>query len=186
MIQRGPEREIETVWGRFRLVAYRDRPLGSTHLALVLGTMNSKSETLVRVHEPLSVLDLLDAGRGGHSWGVGETLTEIQRAGGGVMVFLNCSQSDEALQAQLAGARPARQGRSMDLRTYGIGAQILRDLGVGKMRLMASARCSSNRRARRWRAPAPRPSSCRSPARSRSRLRCSGWRSRGASTPSPR
>jgi len=54
--------------------------------------------------------------------------------------LLNCSQSDENLQAQLAGNRPARQGRSMDLRTYGIGAQILRDLGVGKMRLMAAPR----------------------------------------------
>ncbi len=67
-------------------------------------------------------------------------LAEIQRTGVGVMVFLNCSRSDEALQAQLAGAPPPRQGRSMDLRTYGIGAQILRDLGVGKMRLMATPR----------------------------------------------
>ena len=140
MVQRSSERDIETAWGRFRLVAYRDRPLGSTHLALVLGNLNSKDETLVRVHEPLSVLDLLDAGRGSHSWGVGETLAEIRRTGAGVMVFLNCSQSDEALQAQLAGGRPARQGRGMDLRTYGIGAQILRDLGVGKMRLMATPR----------------------------------------------
>ena len=44
------------------------------------------------------------------------------------------------LAAQHAGQRPARQGRSMDLRTYGIGAQILRDLGVGRMRLMAAPR----------------------------------------------
>jgi 3,4-dihydroxy 2-butanone 4-phosphate synthase/GTP cyclohydrolase II len=140
MVQRSSERDIDTGWGRFRLVAYRDRPLGATHLALVLGNPDAKDETLVRVHEPLSVLDLLDAGPGSHSWGVGETLAEIQRAGRGVMVFLNCSQSDEALQAQLAGGRPGRQGRSMDLRTYGIGAQILRDLGVGKMRLMATPR----------------------------------------------
>ena len=56
------------------------------------------------------------------------------------MVLLNCSQSDEALQAQLSGAKPARPGRSMDLRNYGIGAQILRDLGVGRMRLMATPR----------------------------------------------
>jgi 3,4-dihydroxy 2-butanone 4-phosphate synthase/GTP cyclohydrolase II len=140
LVQRLQERELQTAWGRFRLVAYRDQPLGATHLALVLGKLNSRRETLVRVHEPLSVLDLLDAGRGSHSWGVGETLTEMQRAGAGVMVLLNCSQSEDALQAQLAGGRPARQGRSMDLRTYGIGAQILRDLGVGKMRLMATPR----------------------------------------------
>ena len=144
MVQRIPgrigERDIGTPWGKFRLVSYRDRAVGSTHLALVLGKISAGVESLVRVHEPLSVLDVLDTDAGGHSWGVGETLGEIQRAGAGVMVLLNCAQSDEALQAQLAGDRPARQGRSMDLRTYGIGAQILRDLGVGKMRLMAAPR----------------------------------------------
>jgi 3,4-dihydroxy 2-butanone 4-phosphate synthase/GTP cyclohydrolase II len=140
MVQRSSEHDVETAWGRFRLVAYRDLPTGATHLALTLGDVKAKDETLVRVHEPLSVLDLLDAGKRGHTWGVGETLVEIQRAGKGVMVLLNCSQTDEALQAQLAGNPPARQGRSMELRSYGIGAQILRDLGVGKMRLMAAPR----------------------------------------------
>ncbi|MBI1943856.1 MAG: 3,4-dihydroxy-2-butanone-4-phosphate synthase [Betaproteobacteria bacterium] len=141
LVQRASERDIETAWGRFRLIAYRDQTLGSTHLALVRGKIDAGHETLVRVHEPLSVVDLLDAGPGTHSWGVGETLATITAAGTGVMVLLNCSQSDEALQAQLAGGRQGRQqGRSMDLRTYGIGAQILRDLGVGKMRLMAAPR----------------------------------------------
>jgi 3,4-dihydroxy 2-butanone 4-phosphate synthase/GTP cyclohydrolase II len=134
------ERDLATPWGTFRLATYRDRAVGSTHLVLSLGKIQPGAETLVRVHEPLSVLDLLDAGSGSHSWGVGETLAEIQRAGAGVMVLLNCAQTDEALQAQLAGDKPARAGRSADLRTYGIGAQILRDLGVGKMRLMAAPR----------------------------------------------
>jgi 3,4-dihydroxy 2-butanone 4-phosphate synthase/GTP cyclohydrolase II len=134
------ERDLATPWGAFRLATYRDRAVGSTHLVLSLGKIQPGAETLVRVHDPLSVLDLLDAGSGSHSWGVGETLAEIQRAGAGVMVLLNCAQTDEALQAQLAGDKPARAGRSADLRTYGIGAQILRDLGVGKMRLMAAPR----------------------------------------------
>jgi 3,4-dihydroxy 2-butanone 4-phosphate synthase/GTP cyclohydrolase II len=144
LVQRGQEREIETPWGRFRLLAYRDLPSGATHLALTLGTIRVAEETLVRVHEPLSVLDLLDAGKGGHAWSVGEALTAIRGAGCGVLVLLNCSQSDEALRAQFdahfTGQPPARAGRSMDLRTYGIGAQILRDLGVGRMRLMAVPR----------------------------------------------
>jgi 3,4-dihydroxy 2-butanone 4-phosphate synthase/GTP cyclohydrolase II len=144
MVQRiaggNAEREIETAWGRFRLVAFRDLPTGATHLALTLGQLGPQEETLVRVHEPLSALDLLDAGKGSHSWGVGETLEAIRRAGKGVMVLLNCTQTDEALQAQLAGAPPMRSGRSADLRNYGIGAQILRDLGVGRMRLMATPR----------------------------------------------
>jgi 3,4-dihydroxy 2-butanone 4-phosphate synthase/GTP cyclohydrolase II len=140
MVQRSAERDLDTAWGRFRMVAFRDLPTGAVHLALTLGDLNSKDDTLVRVHEPLSVLDLLDAGKGSHSWGVGEALAEIQRTGKGVVVLLNCSQTDDALRAQLAGTPPARQGRSMDLRTYGIGAQILRDLGVGRMRLMAAPR----------------------------------------------
>jgi 3,4-dihydroxy 2-butanone 4-phosphate synthase/GTP cyclohydrolase II len=140
LVARNFEREIDTAWGRFHLVSFHDVPTRSTHLALVAGAPRRDVETLVRVHEPLSVIDLLDAGPGSHSWGVGEALTLITRAGTGVMVLLNCHQTSEALDARLAEARPTRQGRSMDLRTYGIGAQILRELGVGRMRLMAAPR----------------------------------------------
>ncbi len=143
LVQRTLERDVETAWGRFRLVAFRDLALGATHLALVLGRYRREDEVLVRVHEPLSVIDLLDAGPGGHSWGVGEALGAIRDAGRGVMVLLNCTQSAEALSARLAESRAsgAAQGsRSADLRLYGIGAQILRELGVGRMKLMAAPR----------------------------------------------
>ena len=139
LVQRTLEREIDTAWGAFRLVSYRDLALGSIHLALVLGQPSRETETLVRVHEPLSLIDLLDAGPGTHSWGVGEALGAIRDAGAGVMVLLNCTQTTEALEARLADSRP-RAGRGMDLRVYGIGAQILRDLGIGRMRLMAAPR----------------------------------------------
>src|SRR6185503_10549797 len=64
LVQRASERDMLTAWGRFSVVAYRDLALGSMHLALVLGTPRADTETLVRVHEPLSVVDLLDAGPG--------------------------------------------------------------------------------------------------------------------------
>ena len=144
MIQRAGERNIETPWGPFRMISYKDLALGSIHLALTLGEIKANDETLVRVHEPLSVLDLLDAGAGSHSWSVGGSLAAIRAAGAGVMVLMNCSLAGEALQAQLTaqstGTRPEKPGRSMDLRNYGIGAQILRDLGVGRMRLLAAPR----------------------------------------------
>jgi len=130
LVQRAAERDIETPWGKFHMVSYRDPTVGALHMALVLGRPEKKKELLVRVHEPLSVIDLLDAGKGTHSWGVGEALEAIRQAGAGVMVLMNCNQE----------GRPPQAGRSVDLRLYGIGAQILRDLGVGKMRLMATPR----------------------------------------------
>ena len=131
LVQRSAERQIETPWGKFHMVSYRDLAVGALHLALTLGKIERKSETLVRVHEPLAIIDLLDSGKSSHLWGVGEALQEIQKAGTGVMVLMNCAQ-DEA-------AAP-KAGRGLDLRLYGIGAQILRDVGVGRMRLMAAPR----------------------------------------------
>jgi 3,4-dihydroxy 2-butanone 4-phosphate synthase/GTP cyclohydrolase II len=131
LVKRAAEREIQTPWGAFHMVSYRDLAVGSLHIALVAGKPEPKKEVLVRVHEPLSILDLLDAGKSTHSWGVGQALKKIQDTGCGVVVLMNCNQEEE---------RPPKAGRSADLRLYGIGAQILRDLGVGKMRLMAAPR----------------------------------------------
>jgi len=141
IVRRIAERDVETTGGRFRLFAYSDVSAGGTHLALVRGEISAGVETLVRVHEPLSIIDLLHTGVGTHTWSVPESLAAIAAHGHGVVVFLNCAQSDETLQRQLSdeSSRPA-SGRSTELRNYGIGAQILRDLGVGRMRLMAAPR----------------------------------------------
>jgi 3,4-dihydroxy 2-butanone 4-phosphate synthase/GTP cyclohydrolase II len=144
IVTRVTEREIETASGRFRMVAYRDTPSGGTHIALVRGVPRPDADTLVRVHEPLSTLDLLESGAGTHSWSVHEALHAIASHGTGVMVMLNCAQTDAMLETRLAGpvraARDAAEARTADLRSYGIGAQILRDLGVGRMVLMAAPR----------------------------------------------
>jgi 3,4-dihydroxy 2-butanone 4-phosphate synthase/GTP cyclohydrolase II len=144
IVRRVAERDIETASGRFHMVAYRDTPAGGTHIALVQGRPSAGRDTLVRVHEPLSALDLLETGAGTHSWGVHEALQAIAAHGDGVMVMLNCAQTDAMLEARLVGpardARDAAEARTADLRSYGIGAQILRDLGVGRMVLMAAPR----------------------------------------------
>src|SRR5215213_2809035 len=96
LVQRSAERQIDTPWGGFKMVSYRDLAVGALHIALTFGKIEKKNETLVRVHEPLSIIDLLDAGRSSHSWGVGDALKEIQKSGSGVMVLMNCGQDEAA------------------------------------------------------------------------------------------
>jgi 3,4-dihydroxy 2-butanone 4-phosphate synthase/GTP cyclohydrolase II len=161
LVERLHQRRVDTACGQFDLMVYRDKPSGQPHLALVAGTLSGDREALVRVHEPLSPLDLIITGGGTHSWSVDRALKEIAAHGEGVLIMLNCAPGGEALfeqarwwcadsaaaggaegrtgsRAETAPARP--RGEAMDLRTYGIGAQILRDLGVRRMRLLAHPR----------------------------------------------
>jgi 3,4-dihydroxy 2-butanone 4-phosphate synthase/GTP cyclohydrolase II len=139
LVQRVSEREVETVQGRFRLVVYSDRIGNATHLALVKGDIRPDREALVRVHEPLSVIDLLDVQSASHSWNFNRALAAVGRAECGVIVLLHRPESAADLAARaLPGAIPVNPKNA--LRTYGIGAQILRDLKVTKMRLMAKPR----------------------------------------------
>jgi len=140
LVERVTERDIETVHGRFRLYAYSDKVGNATHLALVKGKPQAAKEVLVRVHEPLSVIDLLDTGSTSHSWNFNDALAAISRAECGVIVLLHrletAAELLERAQPSRADARPPK----FALRNYGIGAQILRDLKVGKMRLLALPR----------------------------------------------
>ncbi len=141
LVKRVAERPIQTVHGEFRLVAYLDKTVNATHLALVKGTINPVTETLVRVHEPLSVMDLLDISDETHSWNVNDTLQVIAGASSGVIVLLHCRESAAELMERVMPAKSThRVAARTDLRDYGIGAQILKDLGVGKMRLLAVPR----------------------------------------------
>jgi 3,4-dihydroxy 2-butanone 4-phosphate synthase/GTP cyclohydrolase II len=145
IVERVAEREMDTVHGKFRAIAYRDKPSGSAHLALVHGDISAQQVALVRVHQPVSILDLLETSVTTHSWNLSSAMRAIQAASNGVLVLLNCEESAEDLFAQFSAlstpkAKPQGRAASMDLRTYGIGAQILRDVGVGKMQLLANPR----------------------------------------------
>jgi 3,4-dihydroxy 2-butanone 4-phosphate synthase / GTP cyclohydrolase II len=139
LIERAAERVITTPYGQLRLVAYSDKIAKETHLALIKGNPEADKETLVRVHEPLSVFDLLDSSSSTHSWNLIDALQAISRAPSGVVVLLNHSESGSDLIARIQHAdEPTHYNQ--ELRTYGIGSQILLDLGVRKMRLMATPR----------------------------------------------
>lgn len=143
LVQRLSTRTLVTAHGEFTVHAYKDLPSDSVHLALVRGDWSADTAVLARVHEPLSVLDALEPQRAMHSWSLDAALKRISGEQAGVLVLLNCGESGEQLLAQFEGlarsAQAPERGR-MDLRTYGIGAQILRDCGVHKMRLMGNPR----------------------------------------------
>lgn len=145
IVARVAERTMQTAHGEFRAVLYEDKPSGSPHIALVRGTPTCDTDTAVRVHEPLSVLDLLETGVTTHSWTLDAAMKEIAARDHGVIVLLNCGDSQEhlvdlfkALDEKERAAVLKR--RPVDFKTFGIGAQILHDLGVGKMQVLANPR----------------------------------------------
>ena len=141
LVERGAERQLRTVYGMFRMVAYHDKSSLDVHLALVRGRMDAGRETLVRVHEPLSVADLLDADSHAHSWNLNDALRTVAAAEHGVVVLLHRTESGaEMLGRLLPGDKRMSETEKVDLRTYGIGAQILRDLGVKRMKLLSTPR----------------------------------------------
>jgi 3,4-dihydroxy 2-butanone 4-phosphate synthase/GTP cyclohydrolase II len=140
LIERVSSKAIATAHGEFTLHAFVDRAGGATHLALVKGEIPAGSETLVRVHEPLSVLDFLDPGSKQQSFSIDQAQAALARHGHGVIVLMHRPEDGEALLARLTGQGNAGARQKWDPRTYGIGAQILRDLGVTRMRLLSSPR----------------------------------------------
>ena len=141
LIERVAEKPIQTVHGEFDLVVYLDKTINATHLALIKGKITPDTDTLVRVHEPLSVIDLLDINDNIHSWNINDTLRVISNAESGVVVLLHSREkSIELIERVTRKKTEAHLSTRTDLRNYGIGAQILKDLNVGKMRLLAIPR----------------------------------------------
>ena len=143
LVEKLGSRPLRTAYGEFVAHAWRDKPSQGLHLALVKGSWQADDVVPVRVHEPLSVLDALELDRSMHSWSLEATLKHIAAEGRGVAVLLNCGETADQLLAQFEGTARAshapERGR-MDLRTYGVGAQILRECGVQRMNLMGAPR----------------------------------------------
>ncbi|APC05274.1 3,4-dihydroxy-2-butanone-4-phosphate synthase [Polynucleobacter asymbioticus] len=148
IVVREGQREFVTPWGKFQGIIYRDTPSSCIHIALVHGKPSEAQETLVRVHEPVTVLDFLDADVSTHSWPLAKALEQLANSPAGVAVLLNASgiaaPNDTDWLAQFQKLNQTQDEtkipltRKTDFRSYGIGAQILKDIGVGKMRLLAN------------------------------------------------
>ncbi|KPN70967.1 bifunctional 3,4-dihydroxy-2-butanone-4-phosphate synthase/GTP cyclohydrolase II [Neisseria sp. 83E34] len=125
---------VQTLWGTFQQHVYVDKLSGETHLALVKGELSPETETLVRVHEPFSVMDFLQADPN-HSWPLPKALEHIQNAASGVIILLHRTEDGDALLDRTL-PKNTFQIKKWDRKTYGIGAQILVGLNVKKMRVM--------------------------------------------------
>jgi len=141
LVERVADKPVATAHGEFRLAAFSDRASGEVHLAMYLGEFGPESETLVRVHEPVSVLDFIDPATGRHTYSIDEALARIAENGHGVLILLRRPETqDELLAALGVKTETQKPADRWDPRLFGIGAQILRDLGVSRMRVMAHPR----------------------------------------------
>ena len=144
-VERVTECQLPTEFGEFHLVAYQDCVDDELHLALVLGDVTPDEPTLVRVHMQNSLYDLFGTIRFDQGWHLRSAMKWVADAGAGVIVVLrNHDSSREIVQRirdyqikEEKGKQP-RRDRSKEMRTFGVGAQILSDLGVRKMRVLSA------------------------------------------------
>ncbi|MDP3856477.1 MAG: bifunctional 3,4-dihydroxy-2-butanone-4-phosphate synthase/GTP cyclohydrolase II [Stagnimonas sp.] len=140
-VERVAETHVQTEFGEFRLVTYQDTVDNTIHLAMVRGAVAMNKPTLVRVHIRNMLQDVLAVRHGDFSWPVRRALQRVAEEGEGVVVLLRRPESPRELVQQIVGLNRPEEGIEPTgpvLRTYGLGAQILSDLGVRKMRVLSS------------------------------------------------
>lgn len=142
-VTRQETRELPTEFGAFQLHTYLDSITGSTHLGFTMGEISAEEAVLVRVHIPNTLRDMCQAfNASGTSWSFSKALERIAAEGRGVAVLLSGDDYQQdlksSIETMLDGDRdPGGSNRSGTDLTIGTGSQILRDLGVGKMRLLS-------------------------------------------------
>ncbi len=142
-VERVTESVINTEFGEFKLIAYKDSVTGDMHMAIVKGDVDAQKPILVRVHLENPIYDL--TGAISSHWPIRDILKRIAEEGTGVIVIL-CNQFEPAAlinQIESMGGGEKEDAQKMgkdakDIRTLGLGAQILSDLGVVKMKVMSS------------------------------------------------
>jgi 3,4-dihydroxy 2-butanone 4-phosphate synthase/GTP cyclohydrolase II len=145
-IERVHESDVQTEFGAFRLVAWRDQVRGDVHFALVRGAVDDGAPVLARVHVRNTLSDVLHLERDDLGMTMTAALRRIASEGRGVVVVLASAEDSGALLARLnreVAAAPAGGGRAAaqrEWRQLGLGAQILADLGVRRLRVLGTPR----------------------------------------------
>jgi 3,4-dihydroxy 2-butanone 4-phosphate synthase/GTP cyclohydrolase II len=146
-VERVAETHVQTEFGDFQLVAYHDPVDTTVHLALVRGRIDPERPTLVRVHLSTTLSDALSIQHSEFGWPIRRALHRIAEEGEGVIVLLRKPEDPRALVQQMMNLNPGHAGAPAQeleagqiLRTYGLGAQIIHDLGVRRMRVLGVPR----------------------------------------------
>jgi len=144
-VQRLSQCHLPTEYGDFQLYSFQDTVNDQVHVALVVGDIEPDQETLVRVHMADPLDDLFASDREPRHWPLPEVMKRIQQVGKGVLVVLRQPQQNKQLAAKVERYQQQDRGdldstikSGWDLRTVGVGAQILSDLGVKKMRVIGT------------------------------------------------
>ena len=136
LVQRVYDQSVDTPFGHFRLTAYKDITSDEVHFALSTPDIVPDKVSLVRVHGSLSIMDFINPAFMLHSVPVHVALERISAAEQGVLVMLYHQQSGQELLERMQQERSA--GAQWDPLVFGLGAQILRDLGVCRMQLLTA------------------------------------------------
>ncbi|WP_321479104.1 bifunctional 3,4-dihydroxy-2-butanone-4-phosphate synthase/GTP cyclohydrolase II [uncultured Bacteroides sp.] len=149
IIEKGVEVDMPTHYGHFHLIPFRQKSNGLEHVALIKGTWEKDEPVLVRVHSSCATGDIFGSCRCECGEQLQKAMQMIEEAGKGVIVYMNQEGRGIGLMAKMAAYKLQEEGYDTvdanlhlgfdaDERDYGVGAQILRELGVSKMKLMSN------------------------------------------------
>ena len=149
IVERGEEVDMPTQYGHFRLIPFRQKSTGLEHIALIKGDVSSSEPALVRVHSSCATGDIFGSKRCDCGEQLHAALQMIEKEGRGALIYLNQEGRGIGLMEKMKAYKLQENGmdtidanlclgHKADERDYGVGAQILQNIGITKMRLMSN------------------------------------------------